>query len=28
VLTMASDLPQDLRDEWLARPNVSALLEG
>jgi hypothetical protein len=28
VLTMAGDLPQDLRDEWLARPNVSALLEG
>jgi len=28
VLTMAADLPADLRDEWLARPNVSALLEG
>jgi hypothetical protein len=28
VLTIAGDLPQDLRDEWLARPNVSALLEG
>lgn len=28
VLTMAGDLPPDLRDEWLARPNVSALLEG
>jgi tetratricopeptide (TPR) repeat protein len=28
VLTMAGDLPQELRDEWLARPNVSALLEG
>lgn len=28
VLTMAGDLPPDLREEWLARPNVSALLEG
>jgi hypothetical protein len=28
VLTMAGDLPPELRDEWLARPNVSALLEG
>ena len=28
VLSMAADLPADLRDEWLARPNVSALLEG
>jgi hypothetical protein len=28
VLTMAADLPEDLRAEWLARPNVSALLEG
>lgn len=28
VLTIAGDLPADLRDEWLARPNVSALLEG
>ena len=28
VLTMAADLPVDLREEWLARPNVSALLEG
>jgi hypothetical protein len=28
VLTMAGDLPADLREEWLARPNVSALLEG
>lgn len=28
VLTMAADLPAELRDEWLARPNVSALLEG
>jgi tetratricopeptide (TPR) repeat protein len=28
VLTIAADLPANLRDEWLARPNVSALLEG
>ena len=28
VLTMAGDLPPELRDEWLERPNVSALLEG
>jgi hypothetical protein len=28
VLTMAADLPPDLREQWLARPNVSALLEG
>lgn len=28
VLTIAGDLPDDLREEWLARPNVSALLEG
>lgn len=28
VLTIAGDLPADLRDEWLARSNVSALLEG
>jgi hypothetical protein len=28
VLTIAADLPAELRDEWLARPNVSALLEG
>jgi tetratricopeptide (TPR) repeat protein len=28
VLSMAADLPADLRDEWLARPNVFALLEG
>lgn len=28
VLTIAGDLPADLREEWLARPNVSALLEG
>jgi hypothetical protein len=27
VLTIAGDLPPDLRDEWLDRPNVSALLE-
>jgi hypothetical protein len=28
VLSIAGDLPADLREEWLARPNVSALLEG
>lgn len=28
VLTIAGDLPLNLREEWLARPNVSALLEG
>ena len=28
VLSMAEDLSADVRDEWLARPNVSALLEG
>jgi hypothetical protein len=28
VLTIAGDLPPDLREEWLARPNVSGLLEG
>jgi hypothetical protein len=28
VLTIAGDLPPTLREEWLARPNVSALLEG
>jgi hypothetical protein len=28
VLTIAGDLPADLRSEWLERPNVSALLEG
>jgi hypothetical protein len=28
LLSIAADLPPDLRDEWLARPNVSALLEG
>jgi hypothetical protein len=28
VLTIASDLPPPLRADWLARPNVSALLEG
>ena len=28
VLTIAGDLPPDLREDWLARPNVSALLEG
>ena len=28
VLTIAGDLSAELRDEWLARPNVSALLEG
>jgi hypothetical protein len=28
VLTIAGDLPLGLREGWLARPNVSALLEG
>ncbi len=28
VLSMAEDLSPDVRDEWLTRPNVSALLEG
>jgi hypothetical protein len=28
VLTMASDLSPEMREEWLAQPNVSALLEG
>jgi hypothetical protein len=28
VLAIAGDLPADLREDWLARPNVSALLEG
>jgi hypothetical protein len=28
VLAMAGDLSPQLRDEWLAQPNVSALLEG
>ena len=28
VLTIAGDLPAELREQWLARPNVSALLEG
>jgi hypothetical protein len=28
VLTMAGDLSTEMRDEWLAQPNVSALLEG
>lgn len=28
VLTMAADLTPQMREEWLARPNVSALLEG
>jgi hypothetical protein len=28
VLSIAQDLPAELRDEWLERPNVSALLEG
>ena len=28
VLAIAGDLPAELREDWLARPNVSALLEG
>jgi hypothetical protein len=28
VLGIAGDLPGELREEWLARPNVSAVLEG
>jgi hypothetical protein len=28
VLAIAGDLPDELRDEWLVRPNVSAVLEG
>jgi hypothetical protein len=28
VLAIADDLPEDLCSDWLARPNVSALLEG
>jgi hypothetical protein len=28
VLAIAADLPAELREDWLARPNVSALLEG
>ena len=28
VLTIAADLPAELRDPWLGQPNVSALLEG
>jgi hypothetical protein len=28
VLAIAGSLPQELRDEWLERPNVSAVLEG
>jgi hypothetical protein len=28
VLTIASDLPAELREDWLRQPNVSALLEG
>lgn len=28
VLSIAADLSPDLREDWLARPNVSALLEG
>lgn len=28
VLTMAGDLTPEMREEWLAKPNVSALLEG
>ncbi len=28
VITIADDLPEALRDEWLARPDVGALMEG
>ncbi len=28
VLQIADDLPEDLRGEWLSRPDVAALLEG
>ncbi len=28
VLAIAEDLPEDLRQGWLARPDISALLEG
>jgi hypothetical protein len=28
VLTIAGDLPQELREEWLVRPNVAGLLGG
>ncbi|MFN2624705.1 MAG: hypothetical protein ABR520_01290 [Mycobacteriales bacterium] len=28
VLAIAADLPDDLRTEWLARPDLAALLEG
>ena len=28
VLTLAGDLPPGVRAEWLARPDVAALLEG
>lgn len=28
VLTMAGDLSPEMREQWLAQPNVSALLEG
>jgi hypothetical protein len=28
VITIADDLPEMLRDEWLARPDVAALMGG
>jgi hypothetical protein len=28
VETIAKDVPDDLRDEWLARPDVGAVLAG
>jgi tetratricopeptide (TPR) repeat protein len=28
VIAIADDLPEDLRADWLARPDISALLEG